>query len=309
MTGRTRHRTWRRAASPTTTAAVADFDTHWAFQPSRPSVTDIARRAAALRFISPPPRSAMIRPVGVSRRWIAYFVYLPDGQLTAAHRFTLEKLSRSEFDASLVVVCASKSVDAIPDALYEFADALYWKELPGFDFSGYAIALSEIADHSPDADVFVLNDSVLGPLSPIEPFWLQSEWDLTGWTASNQIENHIQSYSFFLRSVDRQRLCALRSILSRTYGFNGYNGVVLLQETRLARVASRHMTAGAFWYGDGIRAGDPSIMGGEALAQAGLPLVKKALFGKHAQHRESQVLHDLLAVAGHPPFIVDENSS
>jgi hypothetical protein len=38
-------------------------------------------------------------------------------------------------------------------------------------------------------------------------------WDLTGFTASSQLANHIQSYAFSLKSVDRARMLRLSPVM------------------------------------------------------------------------------------------------
>lgn len=240
----------------------------------------------------------MLKPVELRTRWSAYFAYLPNGELTAGHLFTLEQLRRLE--GGLLVICATPRPTDVPAELKRMADALYWKGLSGYDFSAYSIALRAIAARSPGADVFVMNDSVLGPLVDPAPMLDRAPWDLTGFTASSAIENHLQSYAFLLRGVTGERIAAFGSALPERIAFDRFRDVVNLQETRFARLAARRMSVGAFWYADAGRAGDPSLAAAASLLDAGLPFLKKSLLGHYAAFQDEAGLRARLAAFGHP---------
>jgi len=270
----------------------------WDFKPSRaPLWYERERLTSALRLRHAPPKSEMLKPVSASPRWSLYFVYLPDGVLGEPHQFTLDQLRK--LDRKLMVVCAAPTSADIPPALIEAADAIYWKGLDGFDFSAYAIGLSAIAAGSPGAQVLVLNDSVFGPFGDIAPLIERARWDLTGFTASLQFESHIQSYAFLIRDLTAVRLRALRSIFPVSFAYNELWPVVACFETRLARVASRRMTVGAFWLGpdDGS---DPTVSHALELLDQGFPFVKKSLVGKHRSKQDEAKVRDALAQRGHP---------
>ncbi len=270
----------------------------WTFRPSAPDgVTRLVRLAVSRGLRPAPDREALI-PFTSKPRWIVYFVYLPNGELTAAHRYTLARLR--EADAALAIICATPDRGIVPDALRGYADALYWKALAGFDFSAYAIALHEIARFSPEADVLVLNDSTFGPFVPIDSLWGKMRWDLTGFTASGQIENHIQSYGFHLRGWNASKAHALRSIFLERAAYDTYRDAVYGQETRFARRAATVMSVGALWYADHVHANDPSIFAALPLVRAGFPFIKKALLTKTDYVYERAEVLDALRALGHP---------
>ncbi len=282
----------RHRPSPVFKVGIDALDRDWTFRPSRPDGITAAVRATALRGLRHAPAHHAIIPICSRPRWIVFFVYLPSGGLTAAHRFTLERLRQA--DAGLCIICAAPTPADIPAEITTVADALYWKALPGFDFSAYALALHAIAHDSPGADVLVLNDSVFGPFSPVDSLWSHMRWDLTGFTASAQLQNHIQSYAFHLKRVDADRLRVLRTVMPRHWAFDDYRGAVYLQESRFATVAARSMSVGALWYADGERSGDPSIFAALPLLDAGFPFLKRSLLTKnaHVVPRDS-ILHAL----------------
>lgn len=271
----------------------------WTFRPSHASPMTALGRLHTRARKSAPPAVECLKGVAPRNRWTAYFVYLPDGVLTSTHRFTLRMLC-DDRDSGTLVVCATTRVTDVPDELIAMVDALYWKAMPGFDFSAYALAVREIAHASPGADVLILNDSVFGPFCPVDRLWSQVRWDLTGFTASGQANNHVQSYAFHLRGVDRDMLAVLAPIFPRSFAYDDYRSVVLQQELRLAAVASRAMSVGAYWYARPQACADPSLFAALPLVDAGFPFLKRALLTKHAEIYPRDMIMDTLRSVGHP---------
>lgn len=241
------------------------------------------------------PPSRTLKPVFPDARWTLVFIYLPSGGLGEAQRFMLARLKA--LDRRLLVVCAAPGLGDVPAELADMADALCWKGLQGFDFSGYAIGLHAIAAGSPHADVFVLNDSTFGPFKDLTPLLEQATWDLTGFSGSYQVEAHFQSFAFLLRDVTPARMRHLRSVFPLSYSYNDIMPVVMCFETRFARVASRHMTVGCLWYGpdDGK---DPSIAHALALLDLGFPFLKRGLLGKHRGRQDERSVRAALVDQG-----------
>jgi len=277
------------------TGVVSD----WSFVRTTPPLAYVKKRVGtfALRAHRAPAH-LRLKPVRPAPRWTVYFVYAPQGQLSDAHHFTLRRLR--ELGRPLLVVCAAPAASAVPGSLVDYADALYWKDLPGFDFSAYTLALGEISRLSEGADVFVMNDSVFGPFGDLPALERAARWDLSAFTASPAIENHIQSYAFLLRQVTRPLMSALRSVFIPWLAFNRFPDVVSCQETRLARVASRHMSVGALWYpGPGAPDDLPRLLPAEMVA-AGFPFLKRSLLGKFAGLHDRAQLEAILRAQQHP---------
>lgn len=271
----------------------------WTFQPSTPWPGAFLHRGKAALFgrrLLPERRT--VTPPSPRARWILYFAYLPDATLTPAHCFTLERLARA--DAGLFVVCALPPGAAVPAELHDLADAVATKGLSGYDFSAYAFGLSQIVEHSPGCDLFVLNDSVLGPFNDIDREFDTARWDFTGYTGQAMIEPHIQSYAFIVKNVDAGLERALRSVLPQTYCYNRYKDVVFQQETRLARVASRHMSVGVKWFSDVATAVDPSFFCAISLLETGFPFLKKSLLHRRPDVYANSAIVELLDRLGHP---------
>ncbi len=273
----------------------------WTFRPSPADILTRLVRWTAPRRMVPSPDSLILVPMTASPVWTLYFVYAPTGNLTPAHHYTLQRLHAAP--GALAIVCATATRGVVPDELRNYADALYWKDLSGFDFSAYALGLDEVARHSPGADVLVLNDSVFGPFAPIDRLALR--WDLAGFTASARSNNHLQSYAFHLRRWDSGRQRALGDIFSGQKAFNTYRDTVCGAETLFASKAAHQMSVGALWYADGIRAGDPSVYAALPLVRSGFPFLKKSLLTRNRHVYDASDVLQVLRDHGHPTEKLD----
>jgi lipopolysaccharide biosynthesis protein len=274
--------------------------THWTYTPSRPRSDIVWRRWIARCKRTTPPIWRTLKAPASSRRWLMYFVFAPNGQLTAQHRFTLERIAGE--GVSLMIVCACPPDAPVLRALEPQCDALCWKALNGYDFSAYAVGLTVLARACPGADVLVFNDSMLGPFAPLAPFLDQAPWRLTGLTASALEENHLQSFTFIVRGLDEAFLQALSPVISTAWSYNASDPVILMQETLFARVAhQRGITVGAYWYTDGTQWKDLSLNRPQQLIEAGFPFIKRSLFEKFATaFQRPEDMRALLERVGHP---------
>lgn len=280
-------------------AVIPGLVQSWTFQPSPVRWADRLRTVnRVLRHARPAPASAVLKPASPEARWVTYFVYVPDGELTASHRFTLERLKASPLP--VLVVCACPRDAVVLHTLREFCDGLLWKDLSGYDFSAYRLALAHLAAFSPGADVLVMNDSVYGPFTELRDVFDSASWALTGFTASNQRAPHIQSYAFLLRDVRWSTIVRLAPVLPPGIAFNQFRHVIDLQETRFARVAARSMSVGALWFGDVRDVSDPTLVRPLELLDRGFPFLKRSLLGKHQGVIERERVLARLEALGHP---------
>ena len=241
-----------------------------------------------------------LKPIVPKPCWIVYFMYCPNGHIEPYHRFTLERLRDS--DCGLLVVCDAPDVTKIPQEVRHFANALYWKAMSGYDFSAYTLALRRIASRSPHANVFVMNDSVFGPFKPIEVIFSSAQWDLSGFTASSMIENHIQSYAFVLKDLTSRKMNRLLTVFFPLAAFNQFSDVIHVQETRFARVTSAHMNVGSNWYAYSAEGVDPTLSRPIELLRYGHPFVKRSLLTKHKKLQPEGLICEALSSLGYPIY-------
>ncbi|HUR32806.1 MAG TPA: hypothetical protein VM032_03370, partial [Vicinamibacterales bacterium] len=280
--------------------AVEGLVRNWTFEPSAPTMlARLARLRTVIAGPRPAPESRALRALTARDRWNAYFLFLPDGQLSAAHRYTLHRLRALR--GGLLAIVATSSPGLVPRELLDTCDAVYWKGESGYDFSAYARVFREIALRSEGADLLLLNDSVLGPFCDLDTILARSPWGLTGFTAWSAFEHHVQSYALYWRRVVPATTRSLRTVLPARVAFNRFQDVVNWQETRLARVASRTMSVGALWFEPDPNASDPSIARAVPLVVSGFPFLKRSLVGgKLANRADQQRVRNLLEERGHP---------
>ncbi len=292
----------------------------WDFAPSRRSLpVKMTRLRSALRGWDCPPDWRTILPIEKANRWNILFLFAPDGCLDQVQSDCLQRVSA--LDGATAVVIASRGSELIPTRVRRVADALYWKALGGYDFSAYAIALEEVVRRSPGATVYLQNDSVIGPLGGTEQLITTMRWRLGGFMASAALENHLQSYALVLRDVDVPLVCALNSVVSTSRALDSWRDVVIMQETRLARVAASRMTVGSLWYDPGANRGapsvtgvaqrvlrgapkgppnsrDPSLVAAADLLDAGFPFVKRSLLSRTSHLHDPNFLRRAMTNRG-----------
>ena len=128
-------RGWKVDWSP---EAAMPLERDWTYTRSRIGHYTRYLRARALLRRGRFPLAATLKPVFPAARWNLYFLYLPDGELHDAHRYTIDRLRWG--DARLLLVVASPD-PAAAERLLAMADAVVWKGMAGFDFSAYALGI------------------------------------------------------------------------------------------------------------------------------------------------------------------------
>jgi len=285
------------------TSSVPGLTRNWDFTPS--PVKAWQRRANGelfLRTMHRNPPWQQIKPLTPRPEWTVYFLFLPDGQLSVSHRFTLARLR--DLGMPILAVCAMRAPGDVPRELHGLCDALLWKGVDGYDFSAYKLALWQISRRSPGANVFVLNDSLYGPFFDVRALLQSASWDLTGFMGSNAITNHIQSYAFALKNVTPFRMARLAPVFFPFTSVSDRDAVIHLQELRLARVAARSMTVGSLWFADADAIGNPTIKRPLEIIEAGFPFLKRMLLTKPLSFTKcpesKEALLDRLRQLGHP---------
>lgn len=281
--------------------------TYWDYVPSKPAWGIRLHRLIGQWQREPAPAWRTLKQPAAKACWIMYFLYLPGGRLEPQHRFTLERLASEDIHLMLICACPAGSAQAVLDELQPYCQALYWKDLRGWDFCAYAKGLSELAQHVPGSDVLVMNDSVCGPFVPLRPFIEQAPWHLTGFTGNNQIENHIQSYAFVIKHIDTDFMRHMADIFNEQYFYRQQRTVVLCQETRMACLAAEKYTVGSYWFTTSTEPSDLCLGWPEQLLASGFPYMKRSLIGKFmGAFNQAGDMYALLQrlshpVDGHPP--------
>ena len=263
-----------------------------------PKLSPLKRAKVFLQNVSVAPKHRILRPARHGGLWAIFFAYSPSGSAFDQHDFTIRRLRDDGFYV-LVVLAIDPLVDFDPSA-WASADALILKGLKGYDFSGYQIGLRHLVDTVGTVDVLVLNDSVFGPFSSLREVVQQRDWRLTGFTSSFAVENHIQSYAFFIRAADSRTLTVWTTVMLPRLCLTAHHAVAYVQETRLARVAvDSGLSVGALWSPkqrdvDLLMAYPLEILG------SGFPFLKRSTVGKFSHNFDSASILEKLRRLGHP---------
>lgn len=200
-----------------------------------------------------------------------------------------------------MLVCACPASHPVLDELESQCQALYWKEVKGWDFCAYSLGLTALAQHSSGSDVLVMNDSVYGPFVPLLPFLERAPWRLTGFTGNNQGENHIQSYAFIVRQLDVGLMQHMVNILDTRHRYRRQRAVVICQESLLASRAAEQYSVGAYWFTTSAEASDLCLGWPKQLLASGFPFMKRSLLGKFTDvFAPAEDMRGLLQSLGHP---------
>jgi lipopolysaccharide biosynthesis protein len=271
------------------------------FVPSHISTSLRLRRLKVfLQHVTSVPASMLVRAPHTTGKWALYFVYSITGEIFEQHVFTIDRLKASGFKV-LVVIGSAQIGNRLPDDL-KFADAVIVKDEHGFDFSGYAIGLRYLVHRFEEVDVLLLNDSVFGPFRDLMALLAETPWRLTGFTCSSAVEHHIQSYAFAFRGLDRNLLASLESVFFRHCALNFHGAVSYLQETRLARRASRVCSVGTLWSSDEPST-DLTMANPLEFVDEGFPFLKRSLLGKFSSHFHRDAVLSVLRDKKHPTSV------
>lgn len=252
------------------------------------------RMHVAARRVRLAPGARILTSAKGAGPWALYFAFAPDGRVLGQHKFTMQRLREQGFRILLVVAC-----EGFPDADFMSADAVIRKDLNGFDFSGYAIGLSHLADAIGRTDVLVLNDSVFGPFTDLRAFLSRTPFRMTGFTASYAVEPHLQSYAILIRDFDHAYMGGLRGVMWRRFACSHHGGVAFLQETRLARIAARLGTVGSVWT-PADPAYDLTMSNPLGLLSTGYPFLKRSVIGKFSDGFDTNAMIAALTARDHP---------
>lgn len=283
-------------------AAELSIQSDWDFVPA--PVSTLRRRGwVAQAFLCRSqalPAWHALRPIHhAAEGWIGYFIYAPQGQLLPHHRFTLHRLRALPRRLAVVLACPDRA--SVPLDQLAGVDALYWKALPGYDWSAYALLVAEVARASRGTALLLLNDSVLGPLGDLEALLPRlARWDAASLTSSNQIENHLQSYCLHFSAADEQAQASMAAVFPLRRCLSERLDVVLCQETRWARLASRGMRLGSLLHVAAVAKSDLTLQRPLMLLRSGLPFVKRSLLRQRLAPELRQQLQAVLAEHDHP---------
>lgn len=137
-----------------------------------------------------------------------YFVFNPTGSCLPQNVFMMQSLREQGF--SVLVVLAIAEGALISDKYYELCDVLIRKDLGGFDISALQVGLKYLLNNNFNGGVLWINDSVFGLFGDLNKLISDAgDFDVLGMTLSFAIRPHFQSYSFFIKKINKKLFNAL----------------------------------------------------------------------------------------------------
>jgi hypothetical protein len=287
---------------PKTACEAAQAVRRWCeFEPPRPPLgLQVRRLYVFAKHCRPFPTNELIfSKITLGGAWVVFFCFFEGAELPAQHAFTIGRLKAEGLNVLVVHACDHEAAAAAFAS--SGVDILLWKERRGYDFSGYTVGLRHLVEREGCVDVIVMNDSVLGPFHSLRRVCEQAPWGFTAFVMNGAITPHSMGSAFILKGLDGQRLRRLSSVFLPWVSFDSQGPVVMLQETRLAEVASRSMTVGAMFSAQSptgvtyLPLGNP-----EGMIRLGFPFFKRSVFDKFSGHFDQVHYRQVLVGLGHP---------
>lgn len=130
---------------------------------------------------------------------VAFAHYSERVEISASDAYLISQLKASGFAVVVSSTCTSDPIEhqQLWEQWRHEIDGLITRENIGFDFGSWAAALSSLDLGKGDINqIILINNSVYGPLFPLEPMIVELclRGDFFGLTASQEFCRHIQSY-------------------------------------------------------------------------------------------------------------------
>lgn len=241
--------------------------------------------AAALTCLKRAPRG--------QARTALFITHAPEGRIRGHVEPYLRAFTDNATDIVLIVA-ADQRKTVVPEAIRDLCTAVYLRENRGFDFAAWAHVLLEDGDLLDSQTLYLVNDSLVGPLDAGDFAALLSKIDacpeaVVGLADNFYYSHHLQS--FFL---------ALKKRCLSSYAFNIYVQGIANWPDKNAVITEYELTFSGRMRaaGLGMRSlfsaqnrhmslvNDPrnnrTLFDWENLLSQGFPFVKRSLLGEHA---------------------------
>jgi hypothetical protein len=169
-----------------------------------------------------------------------YVQYASTNRVSAMVKLQLRMYRSLGFEVIFVSVCRKLPREQIEE-LQSFCRAVIIRQNFGFDFGVWSDVLREFPHHFTNAnELLLVNDSILGPIRPIEPLFeiMRRREGLWGLTNSREFTAHLQSYFLFARG--EAAIDVVRAFMAKVRLSSDKKRVIRYGELALAySVASR----------------------------------------------------------------------
>ena len=243
---------------------------------------------------------------------VAIFVtYTPDGFLRADIQHYIDALTKNDIEVALVIV-SDQIRNYIPAKIVATCSTVIVRENAGFDFGAWSHVMQALPEILNAKTLYLLNDSMLGPVSDIEFQNIlevidNTDADIVGLTSNNEITPHIQSY--FL-AIKKKALCSywLIQYFTDMVNLNTKDDVIFHYElTFTARMRAKGFRCKSIIEAtsDGI---NKTIFQWNELLNAGMPFVKRSLVRGEHEDKGGELVVDVLKKRNYPVTLLSLRS-
>jgi lipopolysaccharide biosynthesis protein/GT2 family glycosyltransferase len=233
----------------------------------------------------------------------ALFVsHSPGGRLKPHVRHYLRALRDNGISVSLIVATDYPFVDM--DAELEgLLDGLFIRQNSGYDFAAWAHVLREVPQFYAVDTLYLLNDSVIGPLNEgkfrdVIRRIRGSAADFVGLTDNYELQWHVQSYFLALK---HRALPAFEDFMDEVMVFPDKENVIHEYEVPLASFLRGKGLACEVLFPARERR-NQTIGGWRGLIESGFPFVKVAAIRESG---DSESWHDVVGAEGYDPALAE----
>lgn len=218
---------------------------------------------------------------------VCLFVSFADQPVLKAHvHHHIQRLVDAGIRVLLIVNTELPAENIQIDAeLLERTSGAWIRRNLGFDFGAWAHALQACGDTSGWSRLYLVNDSIVGPLDDAALTRLigrvrASAADLVGLTEALAPRRHLQSY-FLVLQQRALRSAAMQGLFARMRNWPTKSQVIALYETRLTRIAEADgLRCEALFPNLGAGTDDTSLRWAE-LVESGFPFIKSRVIAQH----------------------------
>jgi O-antigen biosynthesis protein len=288
--------------------ALRDGSIRLAFPPRQAKLTNRCERGG-VQVAAEPVEAAKLscfKPLeNVAGARVALMTaHAPAGRLKPNVPIYIAALRRAGLKVVLIV--AADQAPIVDSALSETLSGGFVRDIGGFDFAAWAHALKAAPELWRAETLFLVNDSVIGPLSQQRLDDLlrrvtESPADVVGATENFEIEWHLQSYfiAFKSRALASE---ALRSFFDRVQSITDKDAVVRAYEVPLTRLLTEAGLLCAPVYPSRDRA-NQTVVHWRDLIDEGFPFVKTVVLRVLDPHWDVLGWRETLACTGFDPEV------
>ena len=241
---------------------------------------------------------------------VAIFVtYTPDGFLRADIKHYINALTKNNVEVALVIV-SDQVRNYIPADIMAVCSTVIVRENAGFDFAAWAHVMQAVPEVLNSKILYLLNDSMIGPVSDIEFKNLlikidDNEAEIVGLTSNGHISSHIQS--FFL-SIKKKALSSywLIQYFTDIVNLPTKDDVIFQYElTFTARMKAKGFNCASIISASSDNINATIFKWGELL-ESGIPFVKRSLISGEHEDKGGKFVIEALEKCNYPVSLLSK---